>query len=190
MGVSVLLLEFLSAGGLRGDPAEAELMPLGRSMRDAMMHELLALPATLVRSVGVATCDAAPLPAALALDRRVRSLQAAPGEDLLTFIAAQARGHETAWIVAPETGGLLQACEAAVRQAAGPHAWLGSAAEAMAVASSKTRTLSALSLEGVPTPLDSHWALEARRWVVKPDDGAGAVATQVCPDRAAAKALA
>lgn len=193
MSASVLVLEFLSAGGLRGDPAEAELMPLGRSMRDAMMHDLLALPSTLVRSVGVAVCAAAPLPAPPAgfvQDRRVRALQAVAGEDLLAFLAAQAHGHDAVWVVAPETGGLLSACEAAVRRAAGPQAWLGSSAPALMVAASKTRTLDALAREGVATPLDADWAQVARRWVVKPDDGAGAVATQVLADRAAAKAVA
>lgn len=193
MSASVLVLEFLSAGGLRGNPAEAELMPLGLAMRDAMMHDLLALPSTLVRSVGVAVCAAAPLPALPAgcvPDRRVRALQAGAGEDLLAFLAAQAHGHDAAWVVAPETGGLLSACEATVRCAAGPQAWLGSSAAALSVAASKTRTLTALAREGVPTALDADWALAARRWVVKPDDGAGAVATQVLADRAAAKALA
>lgn len=193
MSASVLLLEFLSAGGLRGDPAEVELMPLGVAMRDAMMHDLLALPPTVVRSVGVAVCPAAPLPAlpvGAAQDRRVRALQPAPGEDLLAFLATQARGHDAAWVVAPETGGLLGACEATVWRAAGPLAWLGSSAQALAVAASKTRTLASLSRAGVATPLDADWAQVARRWVVKPDDGAGAVATLVLADRAAAKALA
>jgi predicted ATP-grasp superfamily ATP-dependent carboligase len=185
-----VLFRSVSAGGLRGDPAEAELLPLGRSMRDAMMHELLALPPTRLRGLGVAACDAAPLPDGLARDPRLRVLRPAPGGDLLAFIATQARGHDAAWIVAPETGGLLQACEAAVRGAAGGRAWLGSSADAMAVAASKTRTLAALAKEGVATPLDADWATVARRWVVKPDDGAGAVATEVLADRAAAKALA
>lgn len=193
MSASVLLLEFLSAGGLRGDPAEAELMPLGRSMRDAMMHDLLALPPTRVRAVGVAVCAAAPLPAVAAgavQDRRLRALQAGDGEALLAFLAAQARGYDAVWVVAPETAGLLAACEAAVRRAAGPQAWLGSSADALAVAASKTRSLAALAREGVATPLDAGWAMAARCWVVKPDDGAGAVATQVLADRGAAQALA
>jgi len=190
MSASVLVLEFLSAGGLQGDPAEAELMPLGVSMRDAMMHDLLALPPTVVRSVGVAVCAAAPLPALDRQDVRLHALQAGPGESLLDFLAAQARGFDAAWVVAPETGGLLGACEAAVRRAAGPLAWLGSSASALGVAASKTRTLAALAEAGVATPLDADWAQVARRWVVKPDDGAGAVATQVLADRSAAMALA
>jgi predicted ATP-grasp superfamily ATP-dependent carboligase len=190
MSASVLVLEFLSAGGLQGDPAEAELMPLGVAMRDAMMHDLLALPPTVVRSVGVAVCAAAPLPVVAQQDPRVRALQVAPGEDLLAFLAAQARGFDAAWVVAPESGGLLAACEAAVRQAAGPRAWLGSSALALATSSLKSRTLEALAGQGVATPFDPAWAAQARRWVVKPDDGAGAVATQVLADHAAAEALA
>jgi predicted ATP-grasp superfamily ATP-dependent carboligase len=193
MSTSVLVLEFLSAGGLQGDPAEAELMPLGVAMRDAMMHDLLALPAQggqAVSRIGVATCAGAPLPSSSAVDPRVQALQAGPGQDVLAFLAAMARGFDAAWVVAPESGGLLAACEAAVRQAAGPRAWLGSRAQALAVSSWKSRTLAALAGQGVATPLDAAWAAQAWRWVVKPDDGAGAVATQVLVDRAAAEALA
>ena len=193
MSASVLVLEFLSAGGLQGDPAEAELMPLGVAMRDAMMHDLLALPAQggqSVSRIGVATCAGAPLPSSSAVDPRVQALQAGPGQDVLAFLAGQARDFDAAWVVAPESGGLLAACEAAVRQAAGPRAWLGSRAGALAVSSWRSRTLAALAGQGVATPFDATWAAQARRWVVKPDDGAGAVATQVLADRAAAEALA
>jgi predicted ATP-grasp superfamily ATP-dependent carboligase len=89
-------------------------------------------------------------------------------------------------VVAPETGELLAQCQARV----GAGRWLGSEAAALQVAASKTRTLARLAGQGVATPLDAHWAAQAQRWVVKPDDGAGAVATQVCASRAAAQALA
>lgn len=185
---SILVLEFLSAGGLHGDPAEAVLMPLGVSMRDAMAADLLALPGADLR-VTVADCSAAPaealaarLPASQAA--RLGRVRARPGQALLDFVEAQAAAHDLAWIVAPETGELLPRC----RERVGDARWLGSSADAQHAAARKSRTLARLAAVGLPVPDDV--AGEARRWVVKPDDGAGAVDTVVLADEAAARALA
>ena len=62
---------------------------------------------------------------------------------------------------------------AALRDAVGAERWIGCGAHAIRVASRKRATLEALAAHGVPTPLD--FAGVAARWVVKPDDGAGAV---------------
>jgi predicted ATP-grasp superfamily ATP-dependent carboligase len=94
-----------------------------------------------------------------------------------------ARLHDASWIVAPETGGVL----AHLREAVGDAGWIGCDAEAIRCATSKSATLARLASRGVPTPL-----AEARghrgRWVVKPDDGAGTVATRLHAGRAAAYA--
>lgn len=163
----ILVYEFLSGGGLAdAEPAlQATLMPLGRSMRDAMLADLLALPGL---RIGVADCAAAPLREGAAQVLRPR-----PGEAPFRFIARQMAAHDLAWIVAPESDGLLAGCQAVV----GAARWLGCSAAAIATASSKRRTLAALHAAGVCTPLDFSDARETRRWVVKPDDGAGAVAT-------------
>jgi predicted ATP-grasp superfamily ATP-dependent carboligase len=185
---SILVLEFLSAGGLHGDPAEAVLMPLGVSMRDAMAADLLALPGADLR-VTVADCSAAPaealaarLPPAQAA--RLHRTRAHPGQTLLDFLGEQAGAHDLAWVVAPETGELLPRC----RERVGDARWLGSGADAQHAAARKSRTLARLAAAGLPVPDDL--AAEARRWVVKPDDGAGAVDTVVLADRAAAQRLA
>lgn len=185
---SILVLEFLSAGGLHGDPAEAVLMPLGVSMRDAMAADLLALPGADLR-VTVADCSAAPaealaarLPPAQAA--RLHRTRAHPGQTLLDFLGEQAGAHDLAWVVAPETGELLPRC----RERVGDARWLGSGADAQHAAARKSRTLARLAAAGLPVPDDL--AAEARRWVVKPDDGAGAVDTVVLADRAAAQSLA
>lgn len=168
----VLLLEYVTAGGLHGDPAEAELLPMGRAMRDAMMHDLLALPAQRLGRLGVVGTAAA-LPSAA--DPRLLGLRPDPGEAPLDFLARQ-RGHwDAVWAVAPETGGLLAQCQALVA----PAVWLGSDAPTQWLCASKTRTLAALARQGLATPLEAAWVASAQRWVVKPDDGAGAVDTQV-----------
>ena len=93
-----------------------------------------------------------------------------------------AEAHDQAWIVAPETGGVL----AALRDAVGAERLIGCGAHAIRVASRKRATLEALAAHGVLTPLD--FAGVAARWVVKPDDGAGAADTRVHASRAAAEA--
>lgn len=188
---TILVYEFLSAGGLAGEPAEAELMPLGVSMRDAMARDLLQLGAEHVGHVTLADCSAAPADAlrqALAdeggADARLRSQRARAGQGALDFLAEQAALHDHVWAVAPETAGLLQQCRAAV----GDARWLGSDAQALRIAASKTQTLARLAARGVTTPLDFAGPGQAQRWVVKPDDGAGAVDTRVFDDLAAARA--
>jgi predicted ATP-grasp superfamily ATP-dependent carboligase len=89
-------------------------------------------------------------------------------------------------VVAPETDGLLQRCPAWV----GTTRWRGSTADALAITSSKQQTLARLAAHGLCTPLDAWAHHDARRWVVKPDVGAGAVDTVVLDDRTAAEALA
>ena len=183
---SLLLMEYLTAGGLAGDAAEAELMPLGRSMRDAMLADLLALPEQTVGAVSVVGCAAAPVEGALQADPRVQVLAPWPGETVLQFLAREAPRHRWVWVVAPESGGLLARCQALV----GALRWVGSSARALQVASSKTATLAAWAGQQVLTPADARLQAQARRWVVKPDDGAGAVETYRFDQREAAEAHA
>ncbi|HET7794812.1 MAG TPA: ATP-grasp domain-containing protein, partial [Rhizobacter sp.] len=98
-----------------------------------------------------------------------------PGESAFDFVARQAALPDVAWIDAPETGGLL----AQMQQVVGPARWLGCDAAAIAVASGKRATLQRLVEHGVATPLAFAHVPEVSRWVVKPDDGAGGVATRV-----------
>jgi predicted ATP-grasp superfamily ATP-dependent carboligase len=176
----ILVYEFLSGGGMADAPPEvqAELMPLGTAMRNAMLADLLALPQV---QVSVADCAAAPLPTGRAQVQRAR-----PGEAPFDFIAHLAAQHDLAWIVAPESDGLLARCQALV----GDARWLGCNAAAIHVASSKPLTLATLQAAGVRTPLDFAQHPATRRWVVKPADGAGAVATHTYTSWAAAQAAA
>ncbi|PXW91566.1 putative ATP-grasp superfamily ATP-dependent carboligase [Sphaerotilus hippei] len=179
---SILVCEFVSAGGLVGHAAEAALMPLGRSMRDAMVGDLLALDGAW--SVSAATCAGAAL--AVGHVGRARDCPVPAGQATLDFLATQAPRHDRVWVVAPETGGLLQRCHEVV----GAARWIGCGAEALRLASSKTLSLRCLQARGARTALDTAFERVARRWVVKPDDGAGAVDTQVFGDWPQAEAEA
>jgi tyramine---L-glutamate ligase len=190
----IFVYEVLSGGPAEAPPAaEAapspaaldELLPQGVAMRDAMLADLCVLPGWQISAAVGPSPGAAlgPLPA-LATGTSLTTAQAHRGETAVDFLRRQARSHEVCWVVAPETGGLLSALQAVVP----PAAWLGCDAAALAIASHKSATLAALARHGIATPLAFNEG--ARRWVAKPDDGAGAVDTRVFAERAAAEAFA
>jgi tyramine---L-glutamate ligase len=170
----VFVYEYLSGGGLVGDAALAdELMPQGVAMRDAMAGDLLACDGI---DVTVAASPGAPAPAGSG------AATARAGESALDFVARASREHDLVWVVAPECDGVLWQLAAIVS----PSGWLGCEREAIAVASSKQATLARCAARGITTPLPWHDHTGVQRWVVKPDDGAGAAHTRVHRDHAAA----
>jgi predicted ATP-grasp superfamily ATP-dependent carboligase len=171
----VFVFEYLTGGGrVDGDPAAVQsLVAQGQQMRDAMVGDLLQAGGW---AVTVATSRQSPAPPAGALP-----CQARPGESTLELVARQAAQHDAVWLVAPESEGLLLQC----RQAMPAGRWLGCAAAAIALTTSKRATLARLSAHGLCTPL--AFERDATRWVVKPDDGAGAVDTRVHNDLASAR---
>ena len=165
----VFVCEYLSAGGLvsAGESANDELLAMGTSMRDAIVADLLRAG---VYAVTVATCARAspvPAPAVPVLPRAA--------ESAIDFVAHQADRHDMVWVVAPETDGLLGQFQRCVN----PARWLGCDAASIKLASAKRATLLHLAEARITTPLAFEHAPEIRRWVVKPDDGAGAVDTRV-----------
>ena len=171
----VLVLEYLSAGGRLGDAAaDAELLALGRSMRDALAADLAVLPGVIAT---VALQPGEPAPAAA-----LRGVVAPPALPLAVWLDDAQQGFDAIWVVAPESDGLLAAMQAVVT----PSRWIGCDAAAIAVSSSKRATLAAMARAGVPTPL--AFEHEAAAWVVKPDDGAGAIDTRRHASRGAAAA--
>lgn len=171
----ILVHEWVSAGALADEPAlAAELMPMGQAMQLALAADFAAWPGV---QLSVATGAEA------RLSGPGQALRAAPGEAPLAALARWAAEHDAVCAVAPESDGLLLAAHAAVA----PHArWLGCAPEAIALATSKSRTLAALHAAGIATPLRADVAAAAQHVVRKPDDGAGSVATQRLRERPAA----
>jgi tyramine---L-glutamate ligase len=163
----VFVYEYLSGGGLVGDAALAdELMPQGVAMRDAMVEDLLQCDDCEVTVAAAAAAPPAP---------GGRPVQPRPGESALDFVARQSCEHDLVWAVAPESDGVLWQLAAIVA----PSCWLGCEREAIAVASSKHATVVHCAAHGVATPLAWLGDAAVRRWVVKPDDGAGAADTRV-----------
>lgn len=168
----VFVFEYLTGGGEAGsDDERDELMPQGRAMRDAMVADLLATPGVCVSAAGC--------PQAGAIPAGALRVQAQPGEPTCDFVARMAAAHDVAWVVAPETGGVLAELSRVVE----PRRWFGCDTATIEVASSKQTTLHRLADAGIATPLAFN---DARRWVVKPDDGAGGTGIRVHPDRHAA----
>ena len=173
----VFVYEYLSGGGLvDDDPAAGDtLLPLGMSMRDAIVADLLRLADCAV--------TAAVSPRAAGLPGRAAGVCAKDGESPFAFVARQAQAHDLVWLVAPETGGLL----AQFGHLVGPQRWIGCAPDAIELTTSKRATLLRLAAHGVTTPLAFENDPLTHRWVTKPDDGAGGVATRAHPDRSAAR---
>lgn len=151
-------------------------------MRDAMLADLCGLPGLQISAaVGELPGTAWPPGLRPVAGSTLRRVSAEPGESTVDFVRRQARDHELSWVVAPETDGVLAALQAVVP----PLRWLGCDAACIRTASSKSETIAVLAARGVLTPL--AFAGQATRWLVKPDDGAGAVDTRVFVDRASAE---
>ena len=73
----------------------------------------------------------------------------------------------------------LQRVFACLRKIVPQQRWVGCDSASIRLASSKSATLEELSRQRLRTPRDFVGLNGVSRWVVKPDDGAGAVATRV-----------
>jgi len=169
----VFVYEHLSGGGAAADGCD-ELLAAGRTMRDAVVQDLLRSGDCAVSAA--ASAQAPQVPAGVLARRPLSGLGAA------AFVANEARAHEHVWVIAPETGGVL----AQLRRVVDAGRWLGCDADAIELTSSKRATLSRAAEHGLTTPQAFALSPATRRWVVKPDDGAGALATRVHNTHAAA----
>jgi predicted ATP-grasp superfamily ATP-dependent carboligase len=176
----IFVYESLS-GSTQETPGDPGLREAGVAMRDAIVGDLLRLDGVAVTCAvnGAPGCATRSHPHGAALSKETPGA----GEQALAFVARMADAHDWCWIVAPETDGLLGRLYASV----GADRWIGCDGDAIRRASSKRDTLAALARHGLQTPLTSA-ASHRGRWLVKPDDGAGCLATRVHADRSAALA--
>jgi predicted ATP-grasp superfamily ATP-dependent carboligase len=172
----VFVYEHLSGGAAGSDAGEdAAMLAQGLAMRDALCVDLAQQGEVMVScasAVGLAVPDGA------------ACVRPGAGETVFDFVRMQSQAHELSWIIAPECDGLLaQLCDIV-----GPERWIGCDATAIRLGSSKRRTLERLAARGLLTPLAFEADPRIVRWVVKPDDGAGATATRLHGARNAAQA--
>jgi predicted ATP-grasp superfamily ATP-dependent carboligase len=177
----VFVYEYISGGGIDGH-ALPELLAQGKLMRDAMLGDLARIGDVSISCAVSAGAWPGEWRSEWRPDRggarNVAYCGRRPGETPLAFVRRQAARHHVSWVVAPESGGILLR----LRRAVGGAGWLGSSAAAIALAGSKAAT--ARHLVGLGLAATRPWRdgdvpqAEGGRWVVKPDDGAGAVATR------------
>ena len=142
-------------------------------MRDAVAADLALLPAIQL-TVAVGRHETL---------HGMRTKALLPGEGTEDFVRRQSLLHDVAWIIAPETNGLLLRLQEAV----GARRWIGCSAAAIRLAASKSATCAALEAAGIRTPA-AYATTHHGPWIVKPDDGAGTLQTRVHATRAAAEA--
>ncbi|SEA31600.1 ATP-grasp domain-containing protein [Paraburkholderia sartisoli] len=178
----LFVYEYLTGGGidpdLAGEGSLADLSALiveGRAMRDALVADLRALDGVQVTFASSRFEH---------VDASLAHCRAMPGEPMSDFVARAAREHDYAWVIAPECDGLLRQLHDAV----GAARWLGCTPQAIDIASGKRATAERLAAHGIAVtpalspeqgnePGHAEAAMASRRWVVKPDDGAGGLDT-------------
>jgi predicted ATP-grasp superfamily ATP-dependent carboligase len=164
-----------------------DLLHAGAAMRAAMVGDLLDAGAA-GQSLSL---HCAGLPQTRRLPGAFRNASAcahlpvhwcAPGdgESAEHFLARVAGDFDIVWAVAPESQGVLKRlCHAVDR-----HRWLGCSEQAIALATNKRATNQVLAAAGIAAT--QAWdgnqpglvaGAPTARWVVKPEDGAGAVDT-------------
>jgi predicted ATP-grasp superfamily ATP-dependent carboligase len=138
----ILVHECVSGGGRAGLPVSASLAREGAAMREALVADLAALGRHRI----VTTADRRfPL---RNVPRGVEVVVLPPGNDgLLDGLLASV---DAAWLIAPETGGVLEAL--ASRAESHGATLLGSRADAIRRASDKSRLPALLARAGVPHP--------------------------------------
>jgi predicted ATP-grasp superfamily ATP-dependent carboligase len=186
MANSVFVYEYLSGGGVpddaAGDPATQHLSKQGRSMRDAIVADLLQIDEIEVTCATVG--DDCPMAAP-----QLRYVSADRGQPAREFVRAMARSHDLVWVVAPESDAVLATLSAAVP----PEQWIGCDRSTIALTTSKSLTARHLTQSGIAAT--RPWragepVVASERWVVKPDDGAGTCETQMfTPFQAAEREL-
>ncbi|MBP2296281.1 ATP-grasp domain-containing protein [Azospirillum rugosum] len=177
----ILVCEFVTGGGMPPDaPIPASLAREGDLMLRALVGDLLEVP-----GVEVTVTRDARLPP---MHPPVRSITIDDPRTSWAHWEDLAREADAVWPIAPETEGALERFSRMVESAG--RRLLNSAADAVAVASSKAATAAALSAAGLPVvpgwPVGGLGADGPRGdgpWVVKPDDGAGCVDTRLIRDR-------
>lgn len=169
--MKILLLEYITGGGLAGADLPASLAREGAAMAAALAEDLLALPQVALRI----PWDARLSQPAYADHARAELYPVGDAEGFAAGWAQALAECDAAWPVAPESGGVLESLCRDAEQAC--KLLLNSPAAAVALAASKRATLERLAAQGVPCvpvyalhgePADLAWPR-----VLKPDDGVG-----------------
>lgn len=169
--MKILLLEYVSGGGLAGQALPESLAREGTAMALALAQDLLALPQVELSLLWDARL---PLPNSLHHPR----VQLKPVTDAASFMTgwtAALAECAAVWPVAPETDGILEYWCLEVERAG--RRLLNSPARAVALTAGKRATAEHLAAQGIAVVPCFAWqdAPDSLPWprVIKPDDGVG-----------------
>ncbi|HSF48198.1 MAG TPA: hypothetical protein VLA73_07540, partial [Burkholderiales bacterium] len=166
MTARVFAYEYITGGGMLGEPLPESLAREGDLMLHALLDDLARVPGMAL----VTSRD----PRLSPLEARAAVLKPDPGEDAARLFRRGLSQADLCWPIAPETGGVLERLSRTVLDA--QRVLIGSRPEAVRIAASKRSTSPVLEQAGVaavPT-YETGQALPdlAGAWVLKPDDGA------------------
>ena len=167
----LLVFEFITGGGLQDEPLPESLRREGEMMRDSLLMDLAECAELDVSVMRDPRC------AVFAGHAAAKWYTPLGGENTMAFYSRMLRDVDLVWPIAPETNGALTQL-AAIARSAGKHVLLSDSA-ALAICSSKYatyRALRACGINAVETFRDDDvLPSEDGLWIVKPDDGAGAL---------------
>jgi tyramine---L-glutamate ligase len=180
--LKILVHEWVTGGGLAGEPLPDSWAAEGGAMRRAIVADFASLgedAAQVIMTLDERMTDDAPC-------RDIKVERIGPGTETDRVVALSAAADFTI-LVAPETDGTLARLTRLIERAGGRI--LGSSADAIELAASKIRCARKLEELGVPTPevhMIESGATTPEEFaypvVVKPDDGAGCMDTYLVTD--------
>jgi predicted ATP-grasp superfamily ATP-dependent carboligase len=179
--MKIFVCEYVTGGGLAGQPLPGTLTHEADRMVRALLADLAVIPG--IELLTSRDPRLPPIEGFTVLEPRI-------GESLAELYSRGLAQVDAAWPTAPESGGALLQLATLTRDSG--RQLLGSAPDAVALATSKMATARLLQSAGIPV-VDTYVAPRALpelpgAWVIKPDDGAGCEETTVVEGWAVAAA--
>jgi tyramine---L-glutamate ligase len=164
----LFVCEFITCGGLNGEPLSKSLAQEGLLMRDALLRDLQSLDdwqVSTTHDIRVGRSQYASN--SIAVDGKT---------DVWTLWQACMQAADFVWIIAPESSDILFKLTAMVAECKKVN--IGCDLDTIAITSSKYKTAQVLKLANIATITSYYfdeWQPDSgeSRWIVKPDDGAG-----------------
>ncbi len=181
--MNLLVCEFITGGGLLGEPLPECLAAEGELMLQSLLRDLRVCPDVRVSCTRDNRLPTLPGP--------VETLTLAADEDLFRWLQQSLGQFDAVCLIAPETDGVLYRLVSLIEQFDVLH--LGSTARAIQVCTDKRETAKRLAEAGihvVPAIEEVEQTVDCdQAWVIKPVDGAGSENTVYCESRQKVLAL-
>lgn len=161
----IVALEYITGGGLDGEPLDPAMQREGLMMLGTLVAELAAIPGIEV----ACTHD----PRVEKRHSRANFVAVPKGGNIWDLWGRIIRDNDAVWPIAPETGGILERLSHMARESG--RLLLGSSPFAVHLAGSKLATAKILAMLDIPVvstqPASAPLQPSDCGWVAKPDDG-------------------